>query len=110
MQREAGNGFRARPRACSLATNRKARRPAPPAGCKEAAVNGSIAWAAYWIPSLVLGVFTVSMLVMVAVAVRREDRRFSLYEAAPGPAARVTRRLTRFGASGLHVQPRDGGG
>jgi len=73
-------------------------------------VNGSIAWAAYWIPSLVLGVFTICVLVMVAVAVRREDRRFSLYQTAPGPAARATRRLTRVGSSGLHVQPRDGGG
>ena len=67
-------------------------------------MNGSIAWAAYWIPSLILGVFTISVLVMVAVAVRREDRQYSLYGVAPGPAARVTRRLTRFGASsGLHV-------
>lgn len=73
-------------------------------------MNGSIAWAAYWIPSLILGVFTISVLVMVAVAVRGEDRRFSLYQAAPGPAARVTRRLTRLGTSGLHVQPRDRSG
>ena len=73
-------------------------------------MNGSIAWAAYWIPSLVLGVFTISVLVMVAVAVRREDRRFSLYRAAPGPGAQATRWLTRFGASGPHVQPRDRGG
>lgn len=70
-------------------------------------MNGSAAWAAYWIPSLILGVFTIGVLVMVAVAVRQEDRRFSLYDAAPGPAAQATRWLTRFGASGLHVQPRD---
>jgi hypothetical protein len=73
-------------------------------------VNGSIAWAAYWIPSLILGVLGIGVLVMVAVAVRREDRGFSLYSTAPGLAAQATRRLTRFGASGLHIQPRDRGG
>jgi hypothetical protein len=73
-------------------------------------MNSSTAWAAYWIPSLVLGILTIGVLVMVAVAVRKEDRRFSLYGAAPGPAAQATRWLTRFGALGLHVQPRNRGG
>ena len=73
-------------------------------------MNGSIAWAAYWIPSAILGVLTISVLVMVAFAVRKEDRQYSLYRAAPGPAARVTRRLTYLGASGPHIEPRDRGG
>jgi hypothetical protein len=69
-------------------------------------MNGSAASVAYWILSLALGGIAVGVLAMVAVAVRREDRRFSLYSTAPGPAAQATRWLTRFGASGLHVQPR----
>jgi hypothetical protein len=69
-------------------------------------MNGSTAWIAYSILPLLLGVFTLGVLAMVATAVRKEDRGFSLYGSAPGPAARATRRLTGFGASGLHVQPR----
>jgi hypothetical protein len=44
---------------------------------------------------------------MVALAVRKKDKRFSLSGAAPGAAAQATRWLTRFGVSGLHIQPRD---
>jgi hypothetical protein len=69
-------------------------------------MNGSAASIAYWILPLTLGVFTLAALIMVAVSVRKEDRRYSLYGAAPGPAARATRRLTHFGASGRHIQPR----
>jgi hypothetical protein len=69
-------------------------------------MNGSAASVAYWILPLILGVFTLGVLTMVAVAVRKEDKRFSLYGAAPGAAAQATRWLTRFGASGLHVRPR----
>jgi hypothetical protein len=43
---------------------------------------------------------------MVAVAVRKEDRQFSLSGAAPGAAARGARRLTRFGGAGSHYRPR----
>lgn len=69
-------------------------------------MNGSAGSVAYWILPLILGVFTLGVLTMVAVTVRREDRRFSLYSAAPGPAARATRWLTGFGASGLPGRPR----
>jgi uncharacterized membrane protein SirB2 len=70
-------------------------------------MNGSAASAAYWIVPLIVGVLTLIALAMVALAVRKEDsRRFSLRSAAPGVATRVTRRLTRFGAAGLPVQPR----
>ena len=69
-------------------------------------MNGSAASVAYWSLPLILGVFTIGVMAMVAVAVRKEDRRFSLFGAAPGAATRATRRLTRFGASGLPVQPR----
>lgn len=62
---------------------------------------------AYWIVPLIMGVSTLIVLAMVALAVRKEDRRrFSLRGAAPGVATRATRRLTRFGAAGLPVQPR----
>jgi hypothetical protein len=69
-------------------------------------MNGSAASVAYWILPLILGVFTIGVLAMVALAVRKEDRHSSLFGAAPGAATQATRRLTRFGASGLPVQPR----
>ena len=69
-------------------------------------MNGSAASVAYWILPLILGAFTLGVLTMVAVAVRKEDKRFSLSGAAPGVAAQATRWLTRFGATGRHVQPR----
>jgi hypothetical protein len=70
-------------------------------------MNGSAASVAYWILPLILGVLTLSVLALVALSVRKEDsRRFSLRGAAPGVATQVTRRLTRFGAAGLPVQPR----
>jgi hypothetical protein len=53
-----------------------------------------------------LGVFTIGVLAIVAASVRREDRRSTLFGAAPGVATQATRRLTRFGASGMHVQSR----
>ncbi|HEY1004974.1 MAG TPA: hypothetical protein VGD83_35605 [Streptosporangiaceae bacterium] len=70
-------------------------------------MNGSAASVAYWIVPLIMGVLILIVLAMVALAVRKEDsRRFSLRGAAPGAATRATRRLTRFGAAGLPVQPR----
>jgi hypothetical protein len=69
-------------------------------------MNGSAASVAYWILPLILGVLAIGVLAMVALAVRREDRKYSLFGAAPGVATRATRRLTRFGAAGLPVQPR----
>jgi hypothetical protein len=70
-------------------------------------MNGSRASEAYWILALILGVLTLVMLALVALSVRKEDSvRFSLRGAAPGVATKATRRLTRFGASGMHVQSR----
>lgn len=68
---------------------------------------GSAASVAYLILVVFIGGVTLGMLAMVAVAIRREDRRFSLSGAAPGAAARGTRWLTRFGGAGTHYQPRD---
>jgi len=69
-------------------------------------MNGSAASVGSWILPLILGVFTIGVLAMVALAVRKEDKRFSLSGAAPGAAAQATRWLTRFGASGINVQSR----
>jgi len=69
-------------------------------------MNSSAVSAAYLILPLILGGFTLGVLAMVAIAVRKEDRRFSLSGAAPGAAAQATRWLTRFGGSGAHVLPR----
>src|SRR6266700_6816299 len=46
---------------------------------------------------------------MVAVAVRKEDRLFSLSGTAPGAASRGARWLARFGGSGSHYLPRSRG-
>jgi hypothetical protein len=70
-------------------------------------MSGSGASVAYLILSVFLGGVTLGIIAMVAVAIRREDRLFSLSGAAPGPAARGTRWLTRFGGSGSHFVPRD---
>jgi hypothetical protein len=68
---------------------------------------GSAASVAYLILVVFLGGVTLGVLAMVAVAIRREDRRFSLSGVAPGAAARGTRWLTRFGGVGMHYRPRD---
>ena len=65
-------------------------------------MNGSAASVAYWILPLILGVFTIGVLAIVAASVRREDRRSTLF----GAATQATRRLTRFGASGMQAQTR----
>jgi len=69
-------------------------------------MNGSAASVAYLILAVFLGGVTLGVVAMVSVAVRREDRLFSLSGAAPGAAARGARRLTRFGSSGSHFRPR----
>ena len=56
--------------------------------------------------AIFLGGVVIGLLVMVAVAVRSEDRRYSLSGAAPGALARGARRLTGLGGSGLHFLPR----
>ena len=68
--------------------------------------GSSAATVAYLILSVFLGGVTLGIIAMVAVAVRREDRLYSLSGAAPGAAARGTRFLTRFGGAGSHFRPR----
>jgi len=53
-----------------------------------------------------LGGFSLGVVAMVAIAVRREDRLYSLSGAAPGAGARGARWLTRFGGAGSHYRPR----
>lgn len=69
-------------------------------------MSSSGASVAYLILATFLGGVTLGVIAMVAVAVRKEDRRFSLSGAAPGAAARGTRWLTRFGSAGTHYRPR----
>ena len=54
-------------------------------------MSSSGASVAYLILATFLGGVTLGVIAMVAVAVRREDRRFSLSGAAPGAAARGAR-------------------
>ena len=68
--------------------------------------GSSAATVAYLILSVFLGGVTLGIIAMVAVAVRREDRLYSLSGAAPGAAARGARFLTRFGGAGSHHRPR----
>jgi hypothetical protein len=68
--------------------------------------GSSAAAVAYLILSVFLGGVTLGVVAMVAVAVRKEDRLYSLGGAAPGAAARGARWLTRFGGAGSHFRPR----
>jgi hypothetical protein len=69
-------------------------------------MNGSAASVAYLILATFLGGVTLGIVAMVAIAIRREDRLYSLSGAAPGAAARGARFLTRFGGAGSHYRPR----
>jgi len=69
-------------------------------------MSGSAASVAYLILAVFFGGVTLGVVAMVAVAVRKEERQFSLTGAAPGAAARGARRLTRFGSSRTHFRPR----
>ena len=72
-------------------------------------MSGSAASVAYLILAVFLAGVTLGVVAMVAVAVRKEDRLYSLSGAAPGAAARGARWLTRFGGSGSHFLPRGRG-
>jgi hypothetical protein len=72
-------------------------------------MSGSAASVAYLILAVFLGGVAIGVVAMVAVAVRKEDRRYSLSGAAPGAAARGARWLTGFGGAGSHYQPRGRG-
>ena len=69
-------------------------------------MNGSAASVAYLILATFLGGITLGIIAMVAIAIKREDRLYSLSGAAPGAAARGARFLTRFGGAGSHFRPR----
>jgi hypothetical protein len=69
-------------------------------------MNGSAASVAYLILATFLGGVTLGIVAMVAIAIKREDRLYSLSGAAPGAAARGARFLTRFGGAGSHYRPR----
>ena len=68
--------------------------------------GSSAAAVAYLILSVFLGGVTLGIIAMVAIAIKREDRLYSLSGAAPGAAARGARFLTRFGGAGSHYRPR----
>ena len=72
-------------------------------------MSSSAASVAYVILAVFLGGAALGVVAMVAVAVRREDRHFSLSGTAPGTAARGARRLTGVGGSGSHFLPRSRG-
>jgi hypothetical protein len=69
-------------------------------------MNGSMAAAGFIFLAIFLGGVVIGIVAVLAVAIRREDRRYSLSGAAPGMAARGARRLTGFGGSGSHFLPR----
>jgi hypothetical protein len=69
-------------------------------------MNGSAASVAYLILATFLGGVTLGIVAMVAIAIKREDRLYSLSGVAPGAAARGARFLTRFGGAGSHFRPR----
>ena len=69
-------------------------------------MSGSAASVGYFILAAFFGGDTLGVVAMVAIAVKREDRQYSLSGAAPGAAARGARWLTRFGGAGTHYRPR----
>lgn len=69
-------------------------------------MSSSAASVAYLILATFLGGVTLGVVAMVAIAVKREDRLYSLSGMAPGAAARGARWLTRFGGVGTHYRPR----
>jgi hypothetical protein len=70
-------------------------------------MSSSAASVAYLILATFLGGVTLGVVVMVAIAVRRADRLYSLSGVAPGAAARGARWLTGFGGVGTYYRPRD---
>ena len=68
--------------------------------------GSSAASVAFLILAVFLSGVAIGVVAMVAIAVRREDRLYSLSGAAPGAAARGARFLTRFGGAGTHHRPR----
>ena len=69
-------------------------------------MSSSGASVAYLILATFFGGFWLGVVAMVAVAVRKEDRRYSLSDAAPSAVARGARWITRYGGEGTHYRPR----
>jgi TRAP-type C4-dicarboxylate transport system permease large subunit len=67
---------------------------------------GSAASVGYVFLAVFMSGVIVGAIVMVAMAVRKEDRRYSLSGAAPSAATSGVRRLTGFGGTGLRIQSR----
>jgi hypothetical protein len=67
---------------------------------------GSAAFEAYEILAGFGAGIVIVVIAIIAVAVRKEDKRFSLSGAAPGPVTGGVRRLTGFGSVGIHYRPR----
>jgi hypothetical protein len=69
-------------------------------------MSGSTTFEAYGIlASFGMGI-VIGVIAMVAVAIRREEKRWSLSGAAPGPLAGGVRWLTGLGSVGTHHRPR----
>jgi hypothetical protein len=69
-------------------------------------MSGSAAFEAYGIlAGFGMGI-VIGVIAMVAVAIRREEKRWSLSGAAPGPVAGGVRWLTGLGSAGTHHRPR----
>lgn len=69
-------------------------------------MSGSAAFEAYGIlAGFGMGI-VIGVIAMVAVAIRREEKRWSLSGAAPGPLGGGVRWLTGFGSLGTHHRPR----
>jgi hypothetical protein len=70
---------------------------------------GSAASAGYVFLAVYMSGAVVGVIAMVAMAIRKEDRRYSLWGVAPGAAARGVRRLTGYGGAGGRFVPRGWG-
>ena len=69
-------------------------------------MSGSEAFVAYGIlAGFGMGI-VIGVIAMVAVAIRREEKRWSLSGAAPGTVAGGVRWLTGLGSLGTHYRPR----
>jgi hypothetical protein len=69
-------------------------------------MSGTEAAEAIMILAVFLGGIVAGLMVIVALAIRREDRRYSLSGAAPDFATRGTRLLIRVGCRGPRVWDR----
>jgi len=66
-------------------------------------MSGIEATDAIWMLAVFLGGITLGALAIVVAAIRREDRRFSLGQAAPDALTQAARNLVRFGSRGDRI-------